>query len=406
MSRFEWLVAVRYLKAKRKQTVISVITVISILSVAAGVCALILAVAINNGFQNTLQNSLLTATAHVNIVERNPAYGIENWQKLIPQLQHIPHVVSASPGLYGQAAIKGPLIGTGAVLKGVLIDGRYPVPPILHRLKEGSIAAFRDSRPGIILGQQLARELSVHTGNTISVLSYQLSPVGTVPNLFKFPVAGIFESGMYELDSNWAFLPLSTAQRVLDLNDVVNTIELRLDDVFAASSVAKNAETTLPLGLMATTWMDQNRSLLNALNLEKTVSLITISLIELVAAFNILVILVTLVLEKQRDIAILLSMGCKRAQIQRIFILQGLIVGGIGCLLGLGLGYGLAALGQHFRPLQLDEQIYAISYVPFEVRWIDGLWVAALAISTSLLATIQPSRTASRVSPAEALRYE
>lgn len=408
MSRFEWTVALRYLRAKRKQTVISVITVISILGVAAGVAALILALAINNGFQNTLQGSLLSATAHVNIVERNPAYGIENWQQLIPKLLRIPHVTSASPGLYGQVAIKGPLIGAGAVLKGVIIGGNYPVPQLLRHLKEGSLNGMTGDRPGIILGQQLAHDLAVHTGNTISVLSYQgqLTPLGVVPSLFPFRVAGVFESGMYELDSSWAFLPLSAAQHVLDLEDVVNTIELRLDDIFSASEVARAAELAAGSKLLATTWMDQNKALLNALNLEKTVSIITVSLIELVAALNILVVLVMLVMEKHRDIAILLSMGCRPGQIQRIFILQGLIIGGLGCLVGLAAGYTVAMLGQHFRPLQLDTQIYAVSYVPFAVRWTDGLWVSALALFTSFIATLQPSRSASRIAPAEALRYE
>ena len=408
MSRFEWTVALRYLRAKRNQTVISVITVISVLGVAAGVAALILALAINNGFQNTLRTSLLSATAHVNILERNPAYGIENWQALIPKLQRIPHVTSASPGLYGQMAVKGPIVGTGAVLKGVVVDGHYPVPQLLLHLKEGSLAPLNGKDRSLILGSELAREIGVHTGNSISVLSYQgsLTPFGQIPSLYSFRVAGIFESGLYEINSSWAFTSLIAAQRVLNLDDVVNTIELRLDDIFQAPEVARSAELTAGNKLVATTWMDQNRSLLNALNLEKTVSIITVSLIELVAALNILVVLVMLVMEKHRDIAILLSMGCKAGQIQRIFVLQGLVIGGLGCVLGLVIGYSVALLGQHFRPVALDEQIYAISYVPFAVRWTDGLWVSALALLTSFIATLQPSRTAARIAPAEALRYE
>ena len=410
MSRFEWLVALRYLRAKRKQAVVSIITAISILGVAAGVAALILALAINNGFQNTLQSSLLSATAHVNVLERNPAYGIEDWQQLIAKLRKVPHVVSASPGLYGQVAVKGPLVGSGAVLKGVLIGGKYPVPQLLSRLKQGSLDNLaRDPHgSGIILGAQLAKEVGVHTGNPVSVFSYQgrLTPLGVVPSLFKFRVAGIFESGMYELDSSWAFVTLPAAQRVLDLSDVVNTIELRLDDIFKAPEAARAVEKITGKTLIASTWMDQNRSLLNALNLEKTVSIITVSLIEIVASLNILVVLVMLVMEKGRDIAILRSMGCKPSQIQRIFVLQGLIIGGLGCVIGLVIGYSVAALGQHFHPFRLDDQIYAISYVPFETHWTDGIWVSALALFTSFIATLQPSRTAARIAPAEALRYE
>jgi lipoprotein-releasing system permease protein len=410
MSRFEWMVALRYLRAKRKQTVISVITVISILGIAAGVTALIVALAINNGFQSTLQSSLLSATAHVSVLERNPEFGIQNWEELIPRLRQIPHVVSVTPGLYGQVALKGPLVGSGAVLKGIPLGNGAPVPELLRHLKAGSLSGFnRETSPyGIVLGSRLAEQTGVVLNSPVSVISYQgqLTPLGVMPSLFRFRVIGIFESGLYDLDSNWAFTSLSAAQRVLDLNDVVNTIELRLDDIFEARAVARQAEQITGVKLVATTWMDQNRSLLNALRLEKIVSVITVGLIELVAALNILIVLVMLVMEKHRDIAILISMGARRRQIQRIFVLQGLIIGGVGCALGLITGYSAAALFNHYRWLKLDEQIYAISYVPFQSHWIDGIWVAALAILTSFFATLHPSRNASRIAPAEALRYE
>ena len=410
MSLFEWLVALRYLRAKRKQTVISVITVISILGVAAGVCALIVALAINNGFQSTLQASLLSATAHVTILERNPSYGIENWEKLIPKLKQIPHVIGATPGLYGQVAIKGPVVGTGATLKGVPLGKGAPAPDMLRHLKAGSLAPF--DKPGVdyqlVLGSDLAEQLGITAGNSVTVISYQgeLTPIGIVPSMYRFRVAGIFQSGLYGLDSAWAFTSLAASQRVLDLNDVVNTIELRLDDIFEAPTVARKAESVIGNELVARTWMDENRSLLNALKLEKTVSVITVGLIELVAALNILVVLVMLVMEKHRDIAILLSIGARRAQVQRVFVLQGLIIGGTGCLLGLASGYTVAALFNHYRWLRLDEQVYALSYVPFQSHWTDGVWVAGLALLTSFIATIHPSRTASRIAPAEALRYE
>jgi lipoprotein-releasing system permease protein len=410
MSRFEWIVALRYLKAKRKQTVISVITVISILGVAAGVTALIIALAINNGFQSTLQSSLLSATAHVSILERHPQFGIQNWQELIPRLRHIPHVVSVTPGLYGQVALKGPLVGAGAVLKGIPIESGAPVPELLRHLKAGSLSDFDSgtSPYPIILGSRLAEQTGVVLHSPVSVISYQgqLTPLGVMPSLFRFRVVGIFESGLYDLDSAWAFTSLSAAQRVLDLNDVVNTIELQLNDIFEAPKVAREAEQITGVKLIATTWMDQNRSLLNALRLEKVVSVITVGLIELVAALNILVVLVMLVMEKHRDIAILISMGARRQQVQRIFVLQGLIIGGIGCAMGLITGYAVAALFNHYRWLKLDEQVYALSYVPFQNHWTDGIWVAGLALLTSFIATLHPSRNASRIAPAEALRYE
>ena len=409
MSRFEWMVAVRYLRAKRKQTVISIITIISILGVAAGVAALIVALAINNGFQTTLQSSLLSATAHVSILEHNPSYGIEHWEQLIPKLRRIPHVVSATPGLYGQVAFKGPLVGSGGVLKGVPAGRGVPIPELLHHLTAGSLAGFEtDPMHEIILGSKLANQIGVELHSPVVVISYQgqLTPFGVVPSLFHFRVGGIFESGLYDIDSAWAFTSLPAAQRVLDLNDVVNTIELRLDDIFAAHTVAVEAEKITGSKLIASTWMEQNRSLLNALRLEKLVSVITVSLIELVAALNILVVLVMLVMEKHRDVAILMSMGARRAQIQRVFVLQGLIIGGLGCVIGLTIGFSAAMLLDRYHWLRLDEQIYALSYVPFQSHWRDGIWVAALALLTSLFATLHPSRSASRIAPAEALRYE
>lgn len=410
MSRFEWMVALRYLRAKRKQTVISVITIISILGVAAGVTALIIALAINNGFQNTLQKSLLSATAHINILERNPEFGIANWEDLIPKLRRLPHVISATPGLYGQVAIKGPLVGFGATLKGVPLGNAAPLPELLRHLKSGSLQPFNkpSATPPIILGSRLAQQIGVVVNSPVSIISYQgeLTPFGVIPSLFYFRVAGIFESGLYDLDSTWAITSLAAAQHVLDLNDVVNTIELRIDDIFVAPEVARAAEQIIGPKLVATTWMDQNHALLNAFKLERTVSVITVSLIELVAALNILVVLVMLVMEKHREVAILMSMGARRAQVQRIFVLQGLIIGGVGAAIGLIVGYVSSALFDRYRWLRLDEQIYAMSYVPFQTHWTDGIWVAALALLTSLIATLHPSRNASRIAPAEALRYE
>ncbi len=409
MGYFEWKVALRYLRAKRKQTVISVITVISILGVAAGVASLIIALAVNNGFESTLQASLLSATAHVSIQERQPTFGIENWRILIPRLEKIPHVESVTPGLYDQVGLRGPLVSVGAILKGVPLGKGAPVPLMLQRLKAGSLTSFDDLHTGpssIVLGSRLAEQAGVVVGGPVTVIGNELTPFSIVPTLFHFRVVGIFESGLYDLDSTWAFTSLATAQHVLSLPDVVNAIELRLDDVYEASAVARAASRIIGPKLIAETWMAQNHSLLNALRLEKVVSLITVGLIELVAALNILVVLVMLVMDKHRDIAILMSMGATRRQIRRIFVLQGLLIGGIGSSIGLAAGYLVTALFNHYRWLRLDEQIYSISYVPFLSRWTDALWVAALALLTSLIATLHPSRSASHIAPAEALRYE
>ena len=372
--------------------------------------ALIIVLAVNNGFKSTLESSLLSATAHVNVLERNPEFGIADWQKLLPKLLSIPHVVAATPGLYGQVALKGPLHGGNAVLKGVPLGHGAPVPEMLKHLTAGSLASFETAggRSAIVLGSRLAEQIGVTAGSPVTLISYQgrLTPLGVIPSLYHFRVVGIFESGLYDLDSSWAFSSLPAVQHVLDLNDVVNTIELRLDDVFEAPKVALAAESVAGPKLTASTWMDQNRSLLSALKLEKIVSLITVGLIELVAALNILVVLVMLVMEKNRDVAILMSLGAQRQQVQRVFVLQGLLIGATGCILGLIAGYTITALFDHYRWLKLDEQIYSISYVPFRSHWTDALWVAALALVTSFFATLHPSRNASRIAPAEALRYE
>ncbi len=244
MYRFEWMVAVRYLRAKRKQTVISIITVISVLGVAAGVASLIIALAINNGFGSTLQASLLSATAHVSIQERHPSFGIEGWQALVPKLRRLGHVTAVTPGLYDQVGLRGPLVSVGAILKGVPMGRGAAVPEMLERLKAGSLQAFDNPPQGVnsvVLGARLAEQAGVGLGSRVTVIGNELTPFSVAPTLFRFHVVGIFESGLYDLDSSWAFTSLDSAQHVLDLPDVVNSIELRLDDVYQASAVARAA---------------------------------------------------------------------------------------------------------------------------------------------------------------------
>jgi lipoprotein-releasing system permease protein len=406
-TAFELFVAGRYLRAKRKQAVISVITVISILGVAAGVMALVIALAINNGFRNTLQRSLLGATAHVQLLEKKPEFGIQNWQELDPKLRRIPHVISASPGLYGVVLFSGPLQSTGAVLKGIPVDN---APDMLRRLKQGSFDGLRnsDGMPGIILGSRLAQSTGMLPNSVVKVISPQgeLTPLGPHLTPYRFRVVGLFETGFYDIDSGWAFTSLKSAQEVFGLRDVVNTIELRLDDIYKAPEVAREAERIAGSKLGATTWMDQYRQILSALNMEKIVTAVTVGLIELVAALNILITLVMLVMEKNRDIAVLMSMGAKRQQIRGIFMFQGLLIGVVGTAIGLALGYGLSYFADHYHWLSLDPDVYALSYVPFAPRWIDGIWIAAAAIFVSFIATLYPARSATKIAPAESLRYE
>lgn len=404
---FELFVAGRYLRAKRKQAVISVITIISIIGVGAGVMALVVALAINNGFRGTLQRSLLGATAHVTILERNPEYGIQNWQELDPKLRKLPHVVSAAPGLYGQVLMSGPLQSSGAVLKGIPLD---TAPDVLRNLEAGSFDRLRstDELPGIILGTRLADSTGMKLNSVVKVLSPQgeLTPFGPHLTFYRFRVVGLFQTGFYDIDNGWAFTSLKSAQEVFGLTNVVNTIELRLDDIYKAPEVAQQAQKIIGGKLEANTWMQQFHQILGALNMEKVVTAITVGLIELVAALNILITLVMLVMEKNRDIAVLMSMGAKRQQIRKIFMYQGLLIGIVGTILGLALGYGISYFAGHYHWLPLDPDVYALSYVPFAPRWLDGIWIAGAAIFVSFIATLYPARAATRIAPAEALRYE
>ncbi len=408
-ARFEFFVARRYLKAKRKQAVISVISVISVLGVAAGVMSLVVALAINNGFRNTLQRNLLSATADVIILEKEPGYGIENWRDLAAKLRKLPRVTSAAPGLYGAVFVSGPLQAEGAVLKGIELGARPP-GGLLGRLKQGSVEGLKGTEraPGIILGSKLAEKTGMRLHSLVTVISPQgnLTPLGPWPKTERFRVAGIFESGFYDIDSGWAFARLEAAQRLLGLEDVVNAIELKIDDLYRAPEVARAAEQVAGPKLAATTWMEQNRQIFNALRMEKAVTWVTIGLIVLVAALNILITLVMMVMEKYRDIAVLMSMGARREQIRRIFVVQGVLIGAVGTVIGLGAGYTLSYLADRHHWIRLDEAVYALSFVPFEPRWVDGVWIAAAALLVSFLATLYPARSAARIPPAEALRYE
>jgi lipoprotein-releasing system permease protein len=406
---FEFFVASRYLRAKRKQAVISVITVISIAGVAAGVMALVIGIAINNGFRDTLQRSLLGATAHVMVLSKDSDDGIANWRELDPKLRQLPHVISVSPNLYGGVYLVGPLQSGGAEMKGIPVDNP---PDMLMHLKQGSVQRLRDTGalPGIILGSGLAQKTGMLLDSVVNVFSprAEMTPLNPMhfPAPFKFRVVGIFESGFYDLDSTFAFTSLNSAQVVFNVGDVVNSVELRLDDIYQAPEVAKLAEKIAGPKLSATTWMEQYHQILDALSMERIVTAVTIGLIEIVAALNILITLVMMVMEKNREIAVLMSMGAKRGQIRRIFMLQGALIGVVGTVVGLALGYTLSMLADHYRWLRLNEDVYSLAYVPFNPRWQDAIWIAAAAIFVSLIATLYPAKAATTIAPVEALRYE
>jgi lipoprotein-releasing system permease protein len=283
---------------------------------------------------------------------------------------------------------------------------------MLKHLKQGSFEKLKDTSglPGIILGSGLAQKTGMLLGSVVYLFSSraEMTPLNPMhfPAPFKFRVVGIFESGFYDLDSAFAFTSLSSAQVIFNVGDVVNSIELRLDDIYKAPDVAKLADTIAGPKLNATTWMEQYHPIMDALSMERIVTAVTIGLIEIVAGLNILITLIMMVMEKNREIAVLMSMGATRRQIRKIFMLQGALIGVVGTAIGLALGYTLSSLADHYRWLRLNEDVYSLAYVPFNPRWQDAIWIAAAAIFVSLIATLYPARAATAIAPVEALRYE
>lgn len=428
---FELFIASRYLRAKRRQALIGIITAISIAGVTAGVASLIIALAINNGFRQDLQNRLLGSTSHVQLL-RVESDGIRNWQSMLARLQKEPHVAAASPAIYEQVLVSRGARAKGAILKGILPEYERKVSDMLKNVTVGSAAALEPNAlegerapssspdslaavqqrvaamPPIVLGKEMADDLGATVGSVVMVISPQgeLTPFGLVPKYARFKVTGIFNSGFFDYDSSWAFIRLSDAQQLFGLGDLVSVIEFKIDDIYKAGQVGNELQRAAGPGFMATNWMEQNRALFRALRLERVVTFITIGLIVFVAALNILISLIMMVMEKTRDIAVLMSMGAKKRQVRRVFIAQGVLVGIIGTALGLVAGYALSWAGGHYHFISLSPEVYSIDYVPFAPRVVDGIWVAVVAIGVSFVATIYPSWSASSILPAEALRYE
>jgi lipoprotein-releasing system permease protein len=411
-SRFELFIAGRYLRARRKEAVISVITVISILGVAAGVMALVIALGVNNGFRSTLQRNLLGAMAHIGVQPRPPADRIDNWRDLCERLRKLPHVIAVSPAVYSGFYLSGPSQDAGAVMKGIDVDRELSISDALRHLTAGSLDRLRDPNaypPGLVLGAKLADDTGIKVDSVITVGMRQggpLTPFGPLPSYPRFRVVGFFESGFFEVDDKWAFTSIQAAQKVLKIPDSVNRIELNVDNQDLAPQYAREVEAITGPETVTTTWQEQNQQLMSALNMERIVTFITIGLIEIVAALNIFITLVMMVMEKYRDIAVLMSMGARHSQIRRIFMLQGVLIGIVGSAIGLVVGYTLCYYANRYRWIRLPEAVYALPFVPFEPRWVDGIWIAALAIAVSFLATLYPARNATRIAPAEVLRYE
>jgi lipoprotein-releasing system permease protein len=408
---FELYVAGRYLRAKRREKFISLVTVLAVLGVTMGVMALIIGMAINNGVEQDLQEHLLGATSHVNLLEEDRGFGIENAPEFMDRFRNVEHVVAMAPALYGEAMISGPIRGTGAVFKGIDPKSELEVADLLTKVTEGSLddlAAPPEGYPGIALGKDLSLTIGAPLNAIVRVVNPQgeMTPFGLVPNWKRFPVAAIFESGFYEYDKRWVFTTLESAQQTLGLGNVINAVEFKLDDLNRADEVAKKIEEIAGPGYKATSWTEQNQALFLALRMEKVVTTVTIGLIMLVAALNILTSLVMIVMEKSKDIAILQSMGAKRGQIRKIFVWQGLLIGSTGTVIGLIGGHLLCWVCDTYQLIPLEAEVYGLSYVPFAPRLWDGLAVAAAAMVVSYLTTIYPSSSAARIVPVELLRYE
>jgi lipoprotein-releasing system permease protein len=448
--RFELFIATRYLRAKRRQAFIGIITGISIAGVAAGVASLVVAMAITNGFRQDLQQRLLGSTSHISL-QRIADDGIQDWPALMGRLSKQPHVVAAAPAIFEQVLISRGPRARGAVLKGMIPEYERKVGDLLNTVKEGSAAALEESSaptegsignagvgasdspaqsggitqkdppdslggvqqrvaamPPIVLGKDMADNLGATVGSVVMVTSPQgeLTPFGMVPKYNRFRVVGIFSSGFFDYDSSWAFVRLSDAQKLFGLGDLISVVEFKIDDIFKADQITTELETAAGKGFMATNYLEQNKALFHALRLERLVTFITIGLIVFVAALNILISLIMMVMEKTKDIAVLMSMGTRRAQVRNLFIAQGVLIGAIGTAIGLVVGYAIAYAGGHYHVLTLSPEVYSIDYVPFAPRAIDGIWVALFAVLISFVATLYPSWSASRILPAEALRYE
>ncbi len=403
--RFELLVAVRYLKAKRKQAVISLITIISIVGVAAGVAALIIALAINAGFTEDLQKKLLGAQAHIRIA-RKDTVGINDYLNVSRQAEQVEGVVAAAPSIYQPVLISSASVDHPAQMKGVIPEMESRMSALSSNIVEGRFEDFGEG--SIIVGRELANAIGVKVGDRVSLLSSQttVSPLGAMPTSKGFRVVAIFSSGLFDLDSNFVFVPLAEAQRLLRIGDVVSTIEVKVSRIYEAKAIGQRIVEKLGGGFEFEDWISLNKSIFQALELERLVMFITIGLIVIVAALNIVATLIMMVLEKTRDIAILMSMGATKENIKRVFILQGVIIGVIGTAFGIVIGHAISYVADKYHLISLAPDVYTIAWVPFRAEPFDTVIVALSAILISFLATLYPSAAASRLQPVEALRYE
>jgi lipoprotein-releasing system permease protein len=415
--RYEWFIGLRYLKAKRKQTFISIITIISIVGVAVGVMTLIVVLAVMSGFEKTLKEKILGTQAHLVVLKANQQ-GMDHYEEILKQVQDVKGVVSAAPFIFNQVMLSSESSVSGVVIKGIDPDRVGEVTELAHNMKAGRLQDLKgeSDSPGIILGAELAKHLGVTLNDAIQVVSPlgTMTPMGMMPKMKRFRAIGIFYSGMYEYDNTMAYISLESAQKFFGMGARVTGIEIKTNDIYKVKEIGKEIRQKLGFPFWTKDWMEMNRNLFSALKLEKIAMFIILVLIVLVAALNIISTLIMVVMEKNKDIAILKSMGTPSKGILRIFIIEGGIIGVVGTALGTILGLGIALnldkivgfLENRFGFKIFSPDIYYIEKFPSQVNPMDVGLIIMTAILISLLATLYPSWRASKLDPAEALRYE
>jgi lipoprotein-releasing system permease protein len=403
---YELFIAKRYLTAKRKQAFVSVITFISVLGITIGVMALIIALALITGFQQDVQNKILGATSHI-MVSDLTGEGLRDYVRIQDEIGGLAGVKSATPVVYNTVLMSGYAKSTGAVLKGIDFGREMRQSPWLQKLQGGRLPE-ESSRDGILLGAQLAAQVGASVGDAVTVYtaSSRLSPLGPMPRLRKFTVTGIFATGLFEFDVSTALVSLKTAQKFFNLEGRVSYLSVMVADIFQASRIGEQIRKVVPATTYIETWMELNKSLFSALKLEKNIIFLTIALIVFVAALNIIATLILMVMEKTRDIGILIAMGATSRNIRKVFFLQGMMIGLLGTTAGVVLGLGWCGLANAFKLIRVPVDIYQISYVPFHIKAVDLLLVIGISLLISLFSTLLPSRRASKVDPVIALKYE
>jgi lipoprotein-releasing system permease protein len=405
---FELQIALRYLRARRKQAFISVISAISTLGVIVGVMALVLALALMTGLQGELRNRILGSSAHVFVWKQG---GITDYEAEVQALRSVPHVEGAAPAVLGKAIVSSPGGEAFITIKGVDPALEPSVTDLQRAMQEGGLDTIRNAAegelPGILLGRDLTERLGVRLGDEVTLLTPHgtLTPMGMLPRQRRARVAGIFSLGLFEFDSSYGFMSLGVAQRLLDRQEI-EFIQLRVDDIYRAPAIADEIARARGALYLTEDWADMNRSLFSALWLEKVAISITIGLIVMVAALNIIASLILLVMEKNRDIAILKTMGASAQSVTIIFMLQGLIIGVVGTFIGASLGYVVATVMDRYQIIRVPMDVYQVSHVPFTILPFDFALVVVAAVLICFLATIYPSRQAARLDPAQALRYQ